>query len=317
MFAGTYFSQQYWSAAAFDSHGLWPHADDTVRFPQLLADAGVTTVTFTSTRFMLNRWGCVRGFNGGDAAAREELLRILCEGVDRRRHRAPRQPRAGGRFFCSSTFSTHTGPTTWRARTARTSRTTSARCRWWTTRSADSSAGSTLHAFRDRTAVIITSDHGEAFGEHNSKTHGATLYDELLRVPLLIVAPGVRSRVVSEPVSLIDLGPTILDLMGQPTPSAFMGQSLVPFLLGKSPRLTRPIIAEGRLKRSLVLRSGLKVIVDDRTATAELYNLETDPDELHNLADQEAMLAEPLARLRYFFEVHTIQRPGYTVPYRR
>jgi arylsulfatase A-like enzyme len=101
--------------------------------------------------------------------------------------------------------------------------------------------------------------------------------------------------------------------MGQPTPAQFMGQSLVPFLRGKTIKLTRPILAEGRLKQALVLPDGMKVVVDNQNNNVELYNLTADPGELHNLADSE-LLKQPLAMLRRFFEVHT--RPGYKVPYR-
>lgn len=165
----------------------------------------------------------------------------------------------------------------------------------------------------DRTAIVIMSDHGEAFGEHNTTQHSKTLYDELIRVPFLIRAPGVEPRRVQVPVSLIDLGPTVLDLMGQATPAQFMGESLVPFLRGNDVELTRPILAEGRLKQTLVLPDGLKVIVDNQTHSVELYDLTTDPNELDTLADT-PRLDEPLFLLRKFFEVHT--RPGYKVPYR-
>lgn len=120
---------------------------------------------------------------------------------------------------------------------------------------------------------------------------------------------------VNDLVSLVDLGPTILDTFGLPTPGHFMGQSLVPYLEGREPSLTRPIIAETRLMRVLVTPDRLKLIVDTRSKRRELYDLNVDPLELHNLADDPALLAEPLAFMNKFFEVHTLDRDGYRPPF--
>jgi arylsulfatase A-like enzyme len=160
-------------------------------------------------------------------------------------------------------------------------------------------------------------DHGEAFGEHGRLRHATTLYDELLRVPLLVHVPGVTPQRVTAPVSLMDLGPTVLDLMGQSTPGHFLGQSLVPYLRGLEPVLSRPIVAEGRGKQALLLPDGRKVIVDNRSYTLELYDLGADPGEEHNLADDGAQIAEPLGLLRAFFEAHHSRRPGYAPHFRR
>ena len=68
--------------------------------------------------------------------------------------------------------------------------------------------------FGGRGYLIVTSDHGEAFGEHQTREHSKTIYEELVRVPLLIRGPGVAAGRIDERVGLIDLGPTILDLFG-------------------------------------------------------------------------------------------------------
>ena len=154
-----------------------------------------------------------------------------------------------------------------------------------------------------RTVVIVSADHGEAFGEHGTTHHRLTLYEELVRVPLLIWGPRIAPRRIDTPVSLMDLGPTVLDLFRQPTPGAVMGQSLVPLFTGpsatKQAELTRPILAEGRLKKALYLDERLKVIVDDRFHTAELYDLDDDPGELNNLLlDDEAERWQHVALLR-------------------
>jgi arylsulfatase A-like enzyme len=168
----------------------------------------------------------------------------------------------------------------------------------------------------ERTLFVVASDHGEAFGEHDSKFHGNTLYDELLRVPLIAAGAGVSQRRVDVPVSLIDLGPTILDWFGVPTPATFMGESLVPFLGGESRRFSRPIVAETGLKQAMLFDDGYKVIRDLRRKTLELYNLAEDPGELNNLSDAvDPDQDEHVLLLRSFFQVHTYREDGYRVPY--
>jgi arylsulfatase A-like enzyme len=168
----------------------------------------------------------------------------------------------------------------------------------------------------ERTLLIVASDHGEAFGEHGSAFHGNTLYDELLRVPLIAHGPGVTAREIPAAVSLIDLAPTILDWFGVPTPAAFMGESLVPLLQGENRSFSRPIVAETRLKQAMVFDDGYKVIRDLQRQTLELYDLGSDPGELRNLSDDiDAEQDEHVLLMRSFFQVHTYRANGYRVPY--
>ncbi|MBV8757223.1 MAG: sulfatase-like hydrolase/transferase [Deltaproteobacteria bacterium] len=76
------------------------------------------------------------------------------------------------------------------------------------------------------TIVVIASDHGEGFGEHGYYFHGRSLYDDQIRVPLLIAVPGGAGRVIDAPVSLVDIAPTLLDLVGMSVPSGMNGRSL-------------------------------------------------------------------------------------------
>jgi len=77
-----------------------------------------------------------------------------------------------------------------------------------------------------RTIVVLTSDHGEEFGDHGSWEHGHTHYDELLHVPLAIRAPGLAARVVRDPVGLVDVAPTVCALAGLSAPASFRGRDL-------------------------------------------------------------------------------------------
>ncbi len=97
-----------------------------------------------------------------------------------------------------------------------------------------------------------------------------------------------------------------------------MGQSLAPLLVGEPVSLTRPVLAEGRLKKALIFPDGYKVIVDDRNGTQELYNLGPDPGELEDLsANPDAEMAARVVTLRAFFEAHRFPRPGYKPPFRK
>src|SRR5262249_55117430 len=74
------------------------------------------------------------------------------------------------------------------------------------------------------TVVIISSDHGEAFGEHKMYRHGFEIYEMLVRVPLMVRAPGMTPRRIDVPRSAIDLAPTILELTGAPAEASFQGK---------------------------------------------------------------------------------------------
>ncbi|HEX6881796.1 MAG TPA: sulfatase [Planctomycetota bacterium] len=84
----------------------------------------------------------------------------------------------------------------------------------------------------DETVVIVTSDHGEEFLEHGQIGHERTLSREVLAVPLLVAAPGIAPRVVSEVVGLADVVPTVLELVGRAPAPRLDGRSLVPLLRG-------------------------------------------------------------------------------------
>jgi len=144
--------------------------------------------------------------------------------------------------------------------------------------------------FARNTAVIIAADHGEAFYEHGRWGHGAVcdLHEEILRVPLIIYVPGFPAgRRVTRQVCLLDVAPTILELLGIDVDTRMEGQSLLPDLGGSSPPLHRLTISEMVAPDwyCVALRTEqYKYIYDERRPEQpELYDLLADPRELKDL----------------------------------
>jgi hypothetical protein len=160
---------------------------------------------------------------------------------------------------------------------------------------------------QSRTYLIVSADHAEAFGEHGHYFHATTVYEEMIHVPLILQGPGIAVRSVDTPVTLLDVSPTVLSLFGVDTPGHFMGQSLVPFMRGESPQLTRPLAVDGgRAIRAMLFEGRWKAIVNVRRGTEELYDLANDPKERKNLAEEPEARAY-FATLRAFFKTAKVK----------
>ncbi|HET7293074.1 MAG TPA: sulfatase [Vicinamibacteria bacterium] len=161
---------------------------------------------------------------------------------------------------------------------------------------------------RENLVVLLLADHGEEFLEHGGTGHGIKLYEELLRVPLILYAPGrLEPRRVAQPVSTIDVLPTLRELAGVPRGQQDAGVSLLATLRGevKETRSFFPMRfwkpSNVRLARKAVVHGRHKYIVEQPVNTEELYDLEADPGERRNLAASEpALVAELRERLRSF-----------------
>ena len=157
----------------------------------------------------------------------------------------------------------------------------------------------------DRTVVIVTSDHGEVLGEHGVAGH-AYVWEENLRVPLVIAAPGILGgRRVEHPVRSIDLVPTILELVGVPVPDDLDGRSLVPLLRGGvgSDETAEAWIYAGKPNAWAAIRRAGRSKYVYRTQAWEggpreaLYDLGRDPREVEDVAGDEGV---SVARERVF-----------------
>ncbi|MCQ2453127.1 MAG: sulfatase-like hydrolase/transferase [Clostridia bacterium] len=160
-----------------------------------------------------------------------------------------------------------------------------------------------VHALLPDAVILFTSDHGEFCGAHGFDHKGPAVYDEAARVPLLFEGPGIcPGRVLPHTVSHADLPATVLDYMGLRIPNAFTGRSLMPVLQGGNQEEDAHAFIEfNRYERDHDGFGGLQPmrgIVTDRyklalhlTDTDELYDIEKDPYNLHNLIDDEAYAA--------------------------
>ncbi|HEY3380395.1 MAG TPA: sulfatase-like hydrolase/transferase [Vicinamibacterales bacterium] len=158
----------------------------------------------------------------------------------------------------------------------------------------------------DRTIIAVMGDHGEGINQHKEGTHGFFIYESTMRVPFIIRAPfdRLRGRRVADPVRSVDLFPTVLDLMGLPSPKGIAGVSLTPLMNGSRTTLDLEGYAEALYplhhfgwSELRAWRAGRYKAID--APRPELYDLERDPHETTNLyAERRTMADGMIARLR-------------------
>ena len=161
--------------------------------------------------------------------------------------------------------------------------------------------------FFDNYVVVITSDHGEEFAEHGGLLHGITLYEELLKVPLILAGSNLAGATVDDRlVSSVDIAPTILARAGVPVPETMAGSDL----LGE-----RPDVAEDRpavFSQFQDILYGIrtprwKLIWDTRERSLSLFDLEKDPAELHDVAEDHPERVRRLQRRLRSWRRDTLQ----------
>jgi arylsulfatase A-like enzyme/Flp pilus assembly protein TadD len=290
------------------SHGVRDNGgfylgDDRVTLAETLRDRGYRTGGFISAFVLDSRWGIHQGFDryfddfdlakfdkaaGMDAIQRpgaatvDEVVRWLAE--DRSRPffawvhlYDPHTPYQAPAEFASLYPATASGA--YDAEIA----------------SADAQVGRLLDALDaagrlSSTVVAVLGDHGEMLGDHGEVSHGFFIYDSVVRIPLILAGPGLASGVVSDQVRIVDVMPTVLDLLGVPGPAGVQGVSLLPLARGER----RPLLAysESWYPRYHYGWSELVSVQDGRfklirAPRKELYDLQRDPAETTDLSARE------------------------------
>src|SRR5262249_45464176 len=181
--------------------------------------------------------------------------------------------------------------------------------------SADAVVDKLLSALRaqkllDDAIVVVVSDHGESLGAHGEDTHGIFLYDETIRVPLLLKLPQnqLAGRRVSTHVRALDIAPTVLEAAGIPVPSQMQGQSLL--RVARSNTATDlPVYSRTDFPRQAFgwsalesWRSGKYLYI--RAPKPELYDLSADPGATRNLAQTSKAIFQTMAAQLDSFDAH-------------
>ncbi len=148
------------------------------------------------------------------------------------------------------------------------------------------------------TAIVVTADHGEGFGENGHFRHAYEVWEPLVRVPLLFAVPGIRPRRITVPRGHIDLAPTIAALMGLVAEPPFRGQSLLPEIRGEIEKpAARPVVVELARsdlmdRRRAVIAEGHKLIAFGNDRSYKLFDLGADPLETKDLSKESPDLLE-------------------------
>lgn len=165
-------------------------------------------------------------------------------------------------------------------------------------RAADESVGRIVRLMRARdpqALIILTADHGEEFGDHGGRYHGTSVFDEQVRVPLIMAGGGLaKSRRVQEPVQTIDLLPTVLSGLRIPVPPRLRGRDLSP-LLGQA----EPPKGEGRAVAetddyTMLAEGDFRLICQRRSGACQLYDIAADPAQKVDVASKHPELTEKL-----------------------
>ena len=159
----------------------------------------------------------------------------------------------------------------------------------------------------ENTLVVVTSDHGEEFLEHGNKGHRRTLYEEVTRVPLVFHMPGtLKPKRIKAPVSIVDIAPTILDIVGLANESEAMGRSLLPLAKGDQDATISPAMSEltapPRAPNVSSLVVGHDKIIRDKKRGDYYFDLKNDPGEINgeplDSSDQGKTMTETLDSVR-------------------
>ncbi len=151
--------------------------------------------------------------------------------------------------------------------------------------------------YKSNTIIVVYSDHGEELGERGRFGHPQSLYNEIIRTPLILYIPGVVPQKIHRVTRNIDIFPTLTSLVGLKTPPGLKGVSLVPMVLGVPDQKQLIAISQSGMNGFSVYDGTWKLIVKNRAdpiSRAELYRLSMDPDETNNIVEYNLSEAQSL-----------------------
>ncbi len=167
---------------------------------------------------------------------------------------------------------------------------------------ADAEVGNIVEVVEKRrpgAVIVVSADHGEELGDHGGRYHGTTVYEEQVRVPLVVVAPGVAPGVVSVPVQTIDLLPTTLAALDVPLPARVRGRDLGALLTSTKAGATSTggAVDQGLAYAetddyTLVARGDERLVCVRKIASCTLFDVRTDPLEMRPIVDRPARVKE-------------------------
>jgi hypothetical protein len=156
-------------------------------------------------------------------------------------------------------------------------------CEIWTVDKAVGDLLSYIEKSKPNSIVIVTADHGEEFLDHGGSFHGTTLFDEQVRVPLVMRIPGVTPRSVNTPVGLTDLLGTVLSMVDIPIPARVRSRDLTDIILNGNTAMDAYSEVHDE---SMVVFDGYKIICDVKNDLCRLYDLNKDSKETASIAEQ-------------------------------
>jgi len=326
---GTLFTGMLPGAHGVRDNGGYKLSPDLVTLAEVLKERGYATGGFVSAFVLDHRWGIAQGFDryydDFDLKQQEKLSmgEIQRPGNETLDHALEWiRGVADRRFFAwihlYDPHAPYEAPEPFRSRYA--GRPYDGEVAW-----TDSLVGRLLDevermGLRRKTVVAVLADHGESLGEHGEHGHGYFVYEQVARIPFLLETPydQTRGRVVEEVVRSIDVGPTLLDLLGAPNGLKGTGASLVPLIAGGGSRPGEGY-TESYYARLHYGWSELRAVRTRRwhfieAPKPELYDLEADPAESVNLASRELAEVERMRETLAAFERDSIARIAATAP---
>lgn len=145
---------------------------------------------------------------------------------------------------------------------------------------------------RPGAVVVVSADHGEELGDHGGRYHGTTVYEEQVRVPLVVVGPGIEPRVVTTPVQTIDLLPTTLAALAIPPPARVRGRDLGAALRGVAPKDDQGLAFAETDDWTMLARGSDRLVCARKEAACTLFDVAADPAETKPVLDRPDRLTE-------------------------